>query len=55
MDISRLRPYAVGQIAKALAQQVEHLHGFQGRPRWRAAFHDFLVPDEKTKRKPESQ
>ena len=40
MDINRPRPYAGEEIAKALASRVGHLHRFQGRPRWRAAFDD---------------
>ena len=31
MDIETLRPYAVVQVANALAQLVEHFHGIQGR------------------------
>lgn len=39
-DIGFLGPYAVVQIADALAQLVEHFDRFQGRKGSRAAFHD---------------
>ncbi len=54
MDINRPRPYAVVQVAKALASRVGHLRRRKGRPRWRAAFVDPLVVNGKAIRKSEN-
>lgn len=55
MDINLLRPYAVVQIANALAPLVEHFHGLKGRQRCTDAFRDRSILDAQSVYSPRIQ